>query len=170
MVWSSPWGVGIKGEIRPMVARQESYTSNKELDIWDLMWSTFRFYRGENHIIFYDIIPDLCCNNCKENSINIEICRQPSENCQGAEMAGCLLRHRDLRTKQENMDSKTRVSSSRAPSHSPQDETNKEVPRVAARAGQPSGSPDKLVVSGHSWDQAQSSVCWSHLGSMKAWL
>lgn len=48
-------------------------------------------------------------------------------------MAGCLLRDRDLRTKQKNMSSKTWVSTGKAPSHRPQEETNKEVPRVAAR-------------------------------------
>lgn len=42
-------------------------------------------------------------------------------------MARCSLRDRDLRTKYENMNSRTRVSSARAPSHSPQDEISKKA-------------------------------------------
>jgi len=64
-------------------------------------------------------------------------------------MAGCSLRDRDLRTKHENTNSGTRVSSARAPSHSPQGDTNKEGPTVAARLGQEPGSADKFVVTGH---------------------
>lgn len=63
--------------------------------------------------------------------------------------------------------SKTWISSARVPSHSPQDKTSKEDPRVAVRAGQESRFLDKFVVTGHSWDQAVPSVSWSGLGLLK---
>lgn len=54
-------------------------------------------------------------------------------------MAVCSLREGGLKTKHENMYNKTQVSPSRAPSHSPQGETSKEAPRVAAKDDQNSG-------------------------------
>lgn len=51
-------------------------------------------------------------------------------------MAVCSLRDRHLKTQHENMNPKTQVSPSRAPSHSPQGETSKKVPRVAAKDDQ----------------------------------
>ena len=65
-------------------------------------------------------------------------------------MACCSIRNRDLRTKHENMNSRTQVSSARAPSHSPWGGTSKEDPRVAVRVGQESRLPDKFVETGHS--------------------
>lgn len=65
-------------------------------------------------------------------------------------MAGCSLRDRDLRAKHEDVNSRTRASSARAPSQSPQGETSKEGPRGAAIAGQESRLPEKSVVTGHS--------------------
>lgn len=80
-------------------------------------------------------------------------------------MADCLLSNRDLRTKHENMNSRTWVSSARSPSHSPQGETIKEGPR-----GDSQGWPRVQVTRQVCGDKAQMKSSWVISLLVRAWI
>lgn len=76
---------------------------------------------------------DLCCNNCKENSIYTVTYKHTTENHQDN---GYLLikgqAPEDIAQKHEPQDN-------RSPSHCPQGEKSKKAPRVAAKDDEKSG-------------------------------